>query len=63
MKKPIGAQEFDGYPMIPPDKNNLPLSEKEKEQIGKDLRESVRKVAQVKIASLDQSFENKRKII
>ena len=63
MNKPIGAQEFDGYPMTPPEKNNLPLSEKEKEQIGKDLRESVRKVAKVKIASLDQTLEKKRNII
>lgn len=56
MKKPVGVQEFDGYPMIPPDKDQPPLTKEEEDKI---IAESVERIRQRKAA---KELEKSRKI-
>lgn len=42
MKKPVGAEEFDGYALIPPDKDQPPLSKEEEDKIIAETRERIR---------------------
>lgn len=56
MKKPVGAEEFDGYTMIPPDKDQPPLSKEEEDKIIAETRERIRQRKAVK------KLEKSRKI-
>lgn len=42
MKKPVGAEEFDGYAMTPPDKDQPPISKEEEDGIIAETRERIR---------------------
>lgn len=43
MIKPYGAEEFDGYPMTPPPKDQPPLTKEEEDKIIAEAKERIKR--------------------